>query len=165
MSNMRKGLLLITPIMMLLGTISGCQSSNNSTESGKCTFSSGTYQYGLHMNLLHDPATFADGTEEKSFWGSTYITVDGNGFSFRGGEQNAWEVEGTCLNGWNHPVKITLHNACGSDYLTTASSMMIDTSKDKTENGLHVIEAYFIQWTCGGDAEMIAQERWDLFLR
>jgi hypothetical protein len=117
------------------------------------------------MNLHHDPATFADGSEEKSFWGSTYITVDGNTFSFRGGENNAWEVEGTCLDGWDHFVNITLHNDCGSDYITTASSIMVDTSQHGTQNGLHVIQAYLIRWTCGRGSAMVAQERWDLFLQ
>ena len=150
-------------ILGLVGLLNGCTSSDNSTEPGKCTFTSGTYKYGLHMNLHHDPATFADGSEEKSFWGSTYITVNGNTFSFRGGEKNAWEVEGTCRDGWDHSVNITLHNACGSDYITTASSIMTDASQHGSQSGLHVIQAYLIRWTCGWDTAMVAQERWDLF--
>ena len=152
-------------ILGLLGVLSGCPLSNSSTEPQKCPFSSGTYEYQLHMNLNNDPATFPDGTEDRTYTGSTFITVDGNTFSFRGGENQSWEVMGICSESGKHPVDITLHNNCGSDYLTTASSTMIDTSADNTPNGLHVIEAYLIRWSCGGEPTFIVQERWDIFIR
>ena len=155
----------ITVIPVFLGFLSGCSSSNSSTESGTCHFSSGAYEYGLHMSLDLDPATFEDGSEQRSFWGSTYITVDGDSFSFRGGENDAWEIEGSCLDGQDDPVNITLHNDCSSDYITSASSNMIDAASDGAEDGLHVIETYIIHWTCGRETSVIAQERWDLFLQ
>lgn len=153
-------------IIGLLGVLSGCGSSSSPVDSQQCRFSSGTYDYQLHMNLEQDPATFPDGTEAKTYAGRTFITVNQDTFSFRGGENQSWEVTGTCLETGRHPVEITLHNNCGaSDYLTTASSTMIDTSADNTGNGLHVIESYLIRWTCGGEPSFIAQERWDIFIQ
>jgi hypothetical protein len=117
------------------------------------------------MSLEHDPAVFPDGSETRTYAGSTLITVAEDAFSFRGGENQSWEVTGTCNESGKYPVKITLHNDCQGDYVTTASSRMIDTSADNTTNGLHVIESYLIRWTCGGDLTIIAQERWDIFIQ
>jgi hypothetical protein len=152
-------------IIGLLGVLNGCGSSSSPVDSQQCQFSSGTYDYQLHTNLENDPAAFPDGTESQTYAGRMFITVNGDTFSFRGGENQAWEVTGTCRESGRHPVEITLHNDCASDYLTTASSIMIDTSADNTENGLHVIEAYLITWSCGGDPTFIAQERWDIFIQ
>ena len=152
-------------IIGLLGVLSGCGSSDSPTDSKQCPFSSGTYDYQVHISLENDPATFPDGSETKTYAGSMFITVDEDTFSFRGGENQSWEVTGTCHESGKYPVKITLHNACASDYLTTASSRMIDASVDNATNGLHVIEAYLIKWSCGGDPTFIAQERWDIFIQ
>lgn len=146
-------------MLMLLGIIAGCETSDDADNTG--CIRSGLYDYSLFMSLYDDQnASFPDGSEYQTWAGRTSVSATSNGFFFKGGENDRREITATCIDATTASVEILLHNQCASNYTTRSTATL-----DIWDDGSMSISSYSIQWTCGLGASAFAAENWMLWPR